>query len=79
MGHITLGIEDIELIEMNEVELDEADLVDIDDRSARRANTGPRQVVQMPQPRRAAARPAPSFDDMPTVVRAIGRVAHGRR
>jgi len=53
VGHITLGIADIELIEVDEVELDEEDLV----------------VVGQ----------APSFDDMPTVVRAIGRVAHGRR
>lgn len=50
MGHITLGIADIELIEMDEVELDEGDLVVVEE-----------------------------LDDMPTVVRAIGRVAHGRR
>jgi hypothetical protein len=79
VGHITLGIGDIELIETEEVELDERDFVVVEERPARRANTGPRQVVQMPQPRRAAARRTPSFDDMPTVVRAVGRVAHGRR
>jgi hypothetical protein len=78
VGHITLGIGDIELIETDEVELDVNDVIMVDERPSRRANTGPRQVVQMPQPRRSTRR-APSFDDMPTVVRAIDRVASGRR
>lgn len=81
MGHITLGIADIEFVaEPLEpaLELDDSDFVLIEERPLRRANTGPQRVVQMPQPRRSTRR-APSFDDMPTVVRAIDRVASGRR
>jgi hypothetical protein len=81
VGHITLGIEDIELVAdafESALELDDSDFVLIEERPSSRADTGPQRVVQMPQPRRSTRR-APSFDDMPTVVRAIDRVASGRR
>jgi hypothetical protein len=80
VGHITLGIGDIEFVDASEpAELDEADFVLIEERPLRRANTGPRQVVPMPKPRHPVARRAPSFDDMQTAVRAVGRLGHARR
>lgn len=79
MGHITLGIGDIEFVDASEpAELDEEDFVLIEERPLRRANTGPRQVVPMPKPRETVRR-APSFDDMQTAVRAVGRLGRARR
>lgn len=77
MGHITLGIADIEFLGADEIVLDDDDVVLLVERPVtRRHNVARHTLTRTPSPARPTARV--SFDEMQTAVRAVPRSARAR-
>jgi hypothetical protein len=82
VGHIALGIADIEFVPSDEILLDD-DVVVLSEPSAPRRRAVARHTLsRSPGPARTTSRRAdaatPSFDDMQTAVRAVPRLARAR-
>ncbi len=83
VGHITLGIADIEFVSSDEILLDDDDVVVLSEPSAPRRRAVARHTLsRSPGPARTTSRRADaavaSFDDMQTAVRAVPRLARVR-